>query len=135
MADQTTTMTPALADPPTPAPVKKARKAKKATAAEKATKTKAAAEVRATAIREANVNRRSLRPGAVLNGEEGWRYYAAPPDEPGRTRCEARLTDLGYEPAPGVKMVGIHRGMIWRVPQSIADELHAARAERTKANS
>tara|TARA_R100001143_G_scaffold56773_1_gene53559 strand:- start:116 stop:496 length:381 start_codon:yes stop_codon:yes gene_type:complete len=124
-------MTPALTDPPTPS-VKRA-KGKKATKAEKAAKTKAAAEERAAAIREANVNRRNLRPGAILNGEEGWRYYAAPPDDPGRTRCEARLTDLGYEPAPDVKMVGIHRGMIWKIPKSIADELHAARAERTKA--
>ena len=109
--------------------MKPAAKAKKAKPKKKAA-SKAAAAERAEKIREEAAARRDLRPGQIIGGEDGWHYYSAPPDEPGRSRTEARLRDLGYEPAPGVKMVGVHRGLIWRVPQEIADDLNAAKAER-----
>ena len=108
------------------------RKLSDAERADRAAKSKAASALRAEEIRATAALRRTLPPGSVLEGEVGWKYYAAPADDPGKTRAEARLADLGYEPAPGVRMIGIHRGMIWKIPQSIAEDLHAARGARLK---
>ena len=79
-------------------------------------------------IRAEHAGRVDMQPGEVVGGDpDNWVYYHVPGTEPQLTRLSEKLKSRGYEPAPGLKMIGLPGGMVWRLPRAIARERLAAR--------
>ena len=73
----------------------------------KTTAAKRAEEIRSRATADAKI-----APFTVINGDgDDWFYYHVPDGEQ-KARLEEKLTRLGYESAPGVKMAGIFGGSV-----------------------